>query len=257
MTFNIKSPRSLFKLLNFGERVLAHAQGKGYGTGSIRQEVKLVHQLLRNPPRLAIDIGANVGEYTAELRNRNPGLEIHMFEPSTTNIEKLKERFAEDNKIVLIPYAVSGENGSATLFSNEPGSGMSSLSKRKLDHFDIKFDFKETINKMRFEEYWKNILQERVMDIVKLDIEGHEFDAINGFGKAIHSANVLQFEFGGCNIDTKTYFQDFWYFFKDNGFNLYRITPLGLEHIERYRESDEFFITTNYIAFNCQLPQNI
>ena len=58
----------------------------------------------------------------------------------------------------------------------------------------------------------------------------------------------FQFEFGGTNIDTRTYFRDFWYFFKECGFILYRITPLGAELIRTYRESDEYFMTTNFIA---------
>ena len=91
------------------------------------------------------------------------------------------------------------------------------------------------------------------MDIVKIDIEGHELSALNGFGKAIFSTSVIQFEFGGCNIDTKTYFQNFWYFFKEHNFDLFRITPLGIEGIKSYKESDEYFSTTNYIAVNRKL----
>jgi hypothetical protein len=50
--------------------------------------------------------------------------------------------------------------------------------------------------------------------MVKMDIEGHELTALKGFGAALDVARVLQFEFGGCNIDSRTYFQDFWYFLK-------------------------------------------
>ena len=240
----------LFKYISRIERKAAYAQGKGYGTATIAQEVKLLLQLLKSPPLLAIDIGGNVGEYTAELRRANPELEIHTFEPSATNVDKLKKRFEGDKKIKLIPLAVSNTTGTATLFSNEPGSGLASLTKRKLDHFNIPFECKESVDTIRFEDYWTHELDKRHIDIVKLDIEGHELVALNGFGEAIKETSVLQFEFGGCNIDTRTYFQDFWYFFKDSGFDIFRITPLGLEKIKNYRESDEFFSTTNYIAVN-------
>jgi FkbM family methyltransferase len=230
--------------------VAAYAQGKGYGSATINQEVKLLLQSLDKTPDLAIDIGGNIGEYTAELRRRHPHLEIHTFEPSAVNLEKLKKRFDNDKDIRLVPFAVSNTAGPATLFANAPGSGLASLTKRKLDHFNIDFDFKESIDTIRFEEYWTNELNKRNIDIVKIDIEGHELAALTGFGEAIKAIGVLQFEFGGCNIDTRTYFQDFWYFFRANDFAVFRITPLGLEQIERYRESDEFFSTTNYIAVN-------
>ena len=86
--------------------------------------------------------------------------------------------------------------------------------------------------------------------MVKIDVEGHELTALKGFGNALNATRVLQFEFGGCNIDTRTYFQDFWYFFKGQDFEIYRITPVGAEKITRYNERDEFFSTTNYIAVN-------
>ena len=230
------------------EAIAQKIQGKGYGTASIQQENEVVHKLLGQEPTLAIDIGGNVGEYTAELRRRNPNLEIHIFEPSNTNIEKLNARFDKDRSIKILPFAVSDKNGQATLFSENAGSGLGSLTKRKLEHFNISFNVTEAITTIRFEDYWKSVLNERLLDIVKIDIEGHELAALNGFGKAIVSTNVIQFEFGGCNIDTRTFFQDFWYFFTERDFSLFRITPLGAEHISSYRESDEYFSTTNYIA---------
>jgi hypothetical protein len=127
---------------------------------------------------------------------------------------------------------------------------LGSLTQRKLEHFNIGFNIKETVNTIRFEDYWQKNLNYRNLDIVKIDVEGHELSVLSGFGKAIFSTKVIQFEFGGCNIDTKTYFQDFWYFFKEHNFYLFRITPFGVQSIESYSESDEYFSTTNYIAVN-------
>ena len=116
--------------------------------------------------------------------------------------------------------------------------------------FNIDFDVREQITTVRFEDYWTEYLNKRPLDLVKIDIEGHELAALRGFGKAIYSTSVVQFEVGGCNIDTKTFFQDFWYYFKDHNFSMHRITPLGLESITSYKEIDECFSTTNYLAIN-------
>ena len=85
---------------------------------------------------------------------------------------------------------------------------------------------------------------------MNLDVEGHELDVLEGFGKLILKTKLIQFEFGGCNIDTRTYFQDFWYFFLERNFIIYRITPRGFLRIRSYKEKYEFFQTTNYIALN-------
>lgn len=247
---NILISGLIFKIARYLEKLAFYAQGKGYGSATIKQENKLVHQFLKIKPVLAVDIGGNIGDYSAELRRRNPDLEIHIFEPSSVNIEKLKARFVKDGQINVMPYAISNSKGSATLFSNRPGSPLGSLTKRKIDHHHIEFNQEEIINTIRFEDYWINNLQKRNIDIVKIDIEGHELSALEAFGEAIFNSKVIQFEFGGCNIDTRTFFQDFWNFFRERDFEIYRITPFGAEEIKIYREYDEFFSTVNYIAVN-------
>lgn len=240
----------IFRLLRIVERKAAFCQGKGYGSATIRQEIKLVHELLGKSPALAIDIGGNVGDYTAELRRMNKELEIHIFEPSSTNIRNLSARFVDDRLIKIVPYAVSDSDGRATLFSDVPGSGIGCLTLRRLDHFNVTLNHRELVNTMKFETYWKEVLEGRTIDIMKIDIEGHELSALTGFGEAINSVRIIQFEFGGCNIDTRTFFQDFWYFFQHHHYEIFRITPLGAEKIRCYQETDEFFSTTNYIARN-------
>jgi hypothetical protein len=106
------------------------------------------------------------------------------------------------------------------------------------------------VQKIRFEDYWISVLGSRTIDLLKLDIEGHEMDALTGCGFAVTHAKVIQFEFGGCNIDTRTFFFDFWIFFAERNFRLYRISPFGLLPIVDYREIDKFFVTTNYLAVN-------
>ena len=73
--------------------------------------------------------------------------------------------------------------------------------------------------------------------------------ALNGAAQMINSKqiDVIQFEFGGCNIDSRTYFQDFYYLLKDN-YKIYRILKDGLYQINQYKEIYEAFTTTNYLA---------
>lgn len=236
------------------EKIAAYTQGKGYGAATIEQEVNAMASLLKTAPSLAVDIGGNVGNYTAELCKHYPELEIHTFEPARVNIKQLLRRFSDNERIHVVPLALSDITGPVVLHSNEHGSGLGSLTKRRLDHFNIPFDVEEAIQSVRFEDYWNETLGKRTLDIVKLDVEGHELSALKGFGEALKHCKAIQFEFGGCNIDTRTFFQDFWYFFQEAKFILFRITPYGTQRITQYKESDEFFSTTNYVAVN-KYPQ--
>ena len=239
--------------LNSIEQLSALKQGKGWGAGTIREEVDCCISLLSKSPSTIIDIGANKGLYTEELLKRYPESDYFLFEPSTVNSHILHQKFNRYRNIRIFQEAVSNSTGNAKLFSNEEGSGLASLTKRKLDHFGIDMDIEQSIDTIRLDEFLNSNLPAQLIDYVKIDIEGHELDALNGMGERIRDIKIIQFEFGGCNIDTRTFFQDFWYFFKDNNFRIYRITPTGCNLIPSYRESDEFFSTTNYIAVNNSL----
>ena len=210
----------------------------------------MAHFLLGRSPRLAVDIGGNVGDYTAELLRSNLELEVHIFEPSTKNIKGMKERFSGESRIKLEQAALSDSCGRMTLFADRDGSGLGSLTDRKLYHLDIRFEPMEQVEVRRFEDHYNAFLAGRIIDIVKIDVEGHELMVLSGFGESIRKVRVIQFELGGANIDTKVFFRDFWRFFEKVGFTLYRITPLGVMRIDGYHESEEFFTIANFIAVN-------
>jgi hypothetical protein len=81
-----------------------------------------------------------------------------------------------------------------------------------------------------------------------MDVEGHELEVLQGARRTLEDIRIVQFEFGGSNIDTRTFFQDFWYFFDEIDFQIYRLTPSGPIIVSSYSEQDETFRSTNYFA---------
>ena len=231
------------------EVIVANELGKGWGTGSIQHEVACCLSFVT--PNVVIDIGANKGLYTEQLLARLPNAQYHLFEPAQANVVVLDEKFSTMPNVTVHRFALSNNDSSSTLYADTPGSGLASLTKRRLDHFNIHMTCEETIQTKRFDCVWTD--SEALIDYVKIDVEGHELDVLEGFGELIAKVKLIQFEFGGCNIDTRTFFQDFWYFFTQRNFKLYRISPIGIIPITRYSEYDEFFSTTNYIAVNHDL----
>jgi FkbM family methyltransferase len=222
-------------------------QGKGWGASTVNLEVKAAARLLGDNPGICIDVGGNVGSYAKALLLEFE-TSIVVFEPNKKNHQLLLAMFSDNKSVKVENLALSDKSSVTTLHSNSDGSGLASLTKRRLDHFGIPFDFSEQVTTIRFEDYWKDKLGSPKIGLLKLDIEGHELTALHGLGNAIDHIDLIQFEFGGCNIDTRTYFQDFWYFFKQHSFDIFRIGPLGLSKIEHYSERDECFSTTNYYA---------
>jgi FkbM family methyltransferase len=222
-------------------------QGKGWGSDTLDLEVKAAARLLGNKPQLCVDVGGNLGGYTKALL-REFQTKVVVFEPNQKNFQILVDTFRNDNRVRIENLALSNKNTVATLYADTDGSGLASLTKRRLDHFGTSFNFTEQVTTKRFGDYWKEKLGSPEIGLFKLDIEGHELAALDGLGDAINHIELIQFEFGGCNIDTRTYFQDFWYFFTQHSFDIFRLGPLGLRKIKSYSERDEYFSTTNFFA---------
>lgn len=226
--------------------------GKGFGgTNSINFEIKESTKFIENHDSpLIIDVGAHKGNYSDKIIEKFPNARIHCFEPSITNYHFLTNKFTNNNNIKINNLGISDVTQETILYSDNDGSSLASIYKREISHFGKQFDSEENIKVIKFEDYWKDKLNKEKIDLIKLDIEGNELNALSGLGESISKIKCIQFEFGGANIDSKTYFQDFWYFFKDKNFDIKRITPFGTLLIDTYTEDEEYFKTTNYVAIN-------
>jgi len=203
-------------------------------------------------PYCIFDVGANQGQFLHLLLEQfsAQSFNVHCFEPGQETFRLLSASAPAQNNIHLNPVGLSKEPGQATLYYDEQGSGFASLTQRKLDHFDIHFSQSETVALDSLDHYCE-VNQIEHIDLLKIDIEGHELDALEGARRlfAAGAIEMVTFEFGGCNIDTRTYFQDFWYFFQAVGMQIFRITPSGyLSPLHAYDEAYEQFRTTNFLA---------
>ncbi|MCP4001325.1 MAG: FkbM family methyltransferase [Gammaproteobacteria bacterium] len=198
------------------------------------------------------DIGANQGQFLKlTLDNlQMDKLTIHCFEPGVQTFKMLSDSAVKNERIKLNNIGMGNKKYEATLHFDAAGSGLASLTKRQLDHFDIEMNESETVRIDTIDNYCAEN-QITHIDLLKIDIEGHELDALEGASGmfAKQAIDTVTFEFGGCNIDTKTYFRDFWNFFVNLDFKLYRITPSGyLYEINSYKEILEQFRTSNFLA---------
>ena len=230
------------------ERLMQDAQGKGWGAATLSNEVRAIKELLGDSlePSVAFDVGANNGEWAEVFHSIFPKAKIHCFEPSSKASESLTARFTDNPSIVLENTALSNENGEETLWFDSPGSGLASLIKRDLSQFGIEYSSSELVRVTTLDSYCSKYGVLPV--VIKLDIEGNELKALKGGESILETVQVIQFEFGGTNIDSRTYFRDFFQFLSTRGFQIYRLGPRGLTLIKMAREEDEIFRVTNYFA---------
>jgi len=179
---------------------------------------------------------------------QHPNCLVFAFEPSISAGSIFLEEHKLQSNVHFEAFGFYKEITSKILYSDSPGSPIASLTTRNLQPFGIEFRCEEKVKLDTIDNYCQ--VNRIIPDLLKIDAEGHEMDVLMGAMGTIKKISIVQFEFGGCNIDTRTFFQDFWYFFKQNDFRVYRVTKNEPQLIDNYSESDEYFSTTNYVAVN-------
>lgn len=231
-------------------------RGMNYGNGGDFKDsgemyvLKFIKKNFIKEKSLTIfDVGGNVGNYSKTLSEFFiNNAKIHSFEPSKKTFEIFLKTTADITSIVPNNFGLSDTETDLVLYTNADASGLASIYQRNLKHFGISMDKSETIKLSTIDNYCQANNINRI-HFLKLDIEGNELNAMRGAQKMIDKKSIdfIQFEFGGCNIDSRTYFQDFFYLLKDN-YRIYRILKDGLIEISQYKETNEIFVTINYLA---------
>ena len=173
-------------------------------------------------PLVLFDVGANVGHYTEALVSQfGKAASVYSFEPSKMTFETLSDTIARNEackrKVVLTNVGLSDKAETVELFTDADNSGLASVYKRRLDHFNSSMDKSEKVGLMTLDDFCK---ENRIssIDFLKMDVEGHEFSVLHGAKEMLWKKAIkyIQFEFGGNDIDSGVFFQDFYYLLKDD-----------------------------------------
>jgi FkbM family methyltransferase len=195
------------------------------------------------------DVGGNLGNYSralAECFGRKAT--IYAFEPSSKTFNQFLENTKDIETIKANNIGFSDKEGRTSLYMDHDLSTLASVYPRNLTHYEKQISQVEEIKLTTIDRFCEENKIDQI-DFLKLDIEGHELRALNGAHRMIENNKIdfIQFEFGGCNIDSRTFFQDFYYLLIDK-YRLFRIVRNGLIEITKYDETNEIFKTINYLA---------
>ena len=231
---------------------------KNYGDFKRTGEKKFI-RLIKDEINFSLDIGANVGNYT-KLILQETSSKVISFEPlpdAYRELEVLKKEFGE--RLETFNIAISNENKRQELYFGNEKSEKASLMKN-LEK--LSFVGETNINKISVEvkklDDLKDILNNEIIDFIKIDTEGYEFEVLDGAKNLLkeHQPKFIQIEFNwhqllkGQTLYKLSSMIDF--------SDIFRILPNGngLIQIDPSRPENNIYHLSNYIFIRKDISKN-
>lgn len=245
----------------FGRRWLAgfhHAliifflHGLGYDNGwrpsYTGEDWFLTNVLKKLDPKVCLDVGASIGNYSTILL-RETSADVYAFEPTPSAFRELKKLEANEPRLHAVEKAVSMTDGTTTFYLEGERSERNSLSKEGL--FDPK---PHQVSVTTLDTFTKDLSR---VDFIKVDTEGFEHEVFEGMQETLrrHKPTAVQFEFNilhlwrGHTLLSLAKLLD--------GYELYRLLPRGLVHVQPTHFVDNIFIFSNVVALRKDIPTSV
>lgn len=229
----------------YTEMLLGKGAGAGWDMGS---ESAVALRFLNGEQPVVFDVGAHDGSWSQEILSVHPDATLIQFEPNPDNLVILNNQQLAN--VEVVGAAVSDKEGTTSFFAAST-TDLGSVHRRRESIFQDRTYSEIEVETVTLDKFLKERRIRRV-DFMKMDIEGHELQALAGASEALASGcfRTISFEFGSGNINSRTFFHDFWDLLTPLGYKLYRVCPgAWLLPVSGYYEDLEYFRNvTNYIA---------
>lgn len=197
-----------------------------------------------------IDIGANKGQTIDWALNLFDKAEIYSFEPTSELFLEIRAKYERFSAVHISNLAMSNYNGT-TKFYTSSYSMTNSLLKPKMDIYKKLIDkavfekmnnqFEETVDVMKFDDWYAQNLKDMKIDILKIDTQGNDHNVLFGAVNSLNNISVIIIE-----IEYLEFYEGAIPFYKiieflmEHGFIVYSI-------FDNTRNSNGHLIESNFI----------
>lgn len=235
----------------FGKSLLAW-KNKQYDV-DLNGEALLLQRLRPFKPAVLFDIGANVGEWSRAALDAIPTAHVHAFEIAPATAKTLTQDMARfGSRITINTCGLGAREGEIKLyFSPESSTAASTVpgvvELSALDHGISRIE--EVMTRITTGDRYLQENRIAQIDLLKIDVEGAEWDVLEGFSGAFADRKIqmVQFEYGLLNLRTRKLLGDYWQFFTERGFAVGKLYPEGVA-FKTFDVGDEDFVGPNFIA---------
>ena len=224
------------------------ADSRPYGRMAIRDRYADIKDRLATESPIIIDGGANNGATISRLLSQYRSPIIHAFEPIPELVELLNQKFSGLNNVVIHGAALGSESRkvSFNVVNNLVSSSVLNPSALNRGLHGEKMDVREIVEvpQVRLVDELKDINQ---MDLLKLDLQGYELEALKGCGSMLERIKIISTEIEFVTLyDGQPLFGDIDVFLRARGFKLLNLYELYTHPDGQLTAGDAVYLNTNY-----------
>lgn len=200
---------------------------------------------------VVFDVGANAGDWTAEVLSQGHEVEVHLFEPIPQEYKKLIHNL--DTQVISHNLAVGKKEEVKTFYHYEVNPLLSTL-YRRVDvekQMPIGVPKEITVLTTTIDNYCQRHNIKRI-NFLKIDVEGGELDVLYGAEHFLATGRIdyLQFEYGGTYLDAKITLKEVCEYLHRFRYAIFKILPDSIEYKPAFLPEDENYQFSNFLAIN-------
>ncbi len=197
-------------------------------------------------PKVCLDIGANVGEYTRALLELTDA-KVYSFEPLSDPFKMVVDlQISFGDRIVPVNKGVGAKNEFLNIYFNKDVSAHASFSKDVQAVPYLKNNSVDSIEVVTLDSFFDN-LDVLEIDFIKIDTEGFEWEVLEGAKKTLekYKPKLIQIEFNWHQLFRAHTLYKFSEILKS--YDLYQLLPNGIIQRDAKDPYSNIFHFSNFI----------
>lgn len=218
-----------------------------FGRMAQRNRLKDVCSYIKTDNPIIIDGGANYGGTIDAFLKFFPHAKIYGFEPQPLMVSRLKDKYKNNNQITILPYAMGASN-SILKFNILNFEHSSSLLKPSKINFHYHKEKMNTAQEVEVEvKRTDEVINEKEIDILKLDLQGYELEALKGYEKLLPLTKVITTEIEFIPLyEHQPLFGDIDVYLRSKGFYLLNLYELYTHPDGQLTAGDAVYLNERY-----------
>jgi FkbM family methyltransferase len=186
-------------MLTVAVRRIARRLGVDIRRSSARNDVDVRRSqiLADNGTTVVLDIGANVGQYAAQLRRTGYKGRVVSFEPGREAFAALRRRASDDDQWSCFQLGLGdrAETGVLRVSSNLSSSSLMEISPVHVQSAaEAQVVGSENIELTTLDACWEDIVAPEDTPFLKLDVQGYELKILRGAGARLNDVSGVEVE---------------------------------------------------------------